>query len=115
METTTKLTELAESLISGQAQLQTIILFIYILRRLWDHVTFEGVPPAYLPSDITSFLLSALYPLSADVLESLWSTWRSHISAWSGPTLQSEVDNLFRQHGATFLLGRTFVEYCGKI
>src|ERR1700761_1401583 len=97
-----ELTELAGRLVSEQGQLQVITLFVSVLRRIWNHISWADItPPLYLPATVITFFLLALPPLSESTLQALWHVLRSHISSWSGPLLQLEVDDLFRRYGAT--------------
>ena len=93
------LSTLAEALLTTQAELQMIVLFVSVIQRLWEHIHFEGRTPYYLPEAIVSFLTFALQTTSTSMIQDLWRILHQDISSWKGPVLQVQMDDLFRQFG----------------
>lgn len=102
------LINMAHALASSQSQdnFKNTIIFVTVLRRLWNYIVFEdNIVPDHLPQAVVSFLLLALKPILEATIQYLWTVLRLNISSWSGPLSELEVDHLLCQYGHSYSLG----------
>ncbi|KAJ7048561.1 hypothetical protein C8F01DRAFT_52735 [Mycena amicta] len=105
------LAALAASFSVQHVELHAIILFVSILKRIWEHLLYHNSDnvPTSLPVDVISFLLAALQPMLANIqrgdIEALWTTLAAQIPVWSGSLLEGPADDVFRVHGEQHRLG----------
>ena len=113
MDTDTLLSA-ASALRSQQQHIYLLTLFVTILKRLWQHILYETSASVHALSHfkltpIVNFLLLVLQPLavslSMEILHTLWQSLHWHIPTWTGPLLEPEVDDLFREYGPHCELG----------
>jgi hypothetical protein len=106
---TVSLAELASALAAAKLQLsvEDAVLYLSILKRLWNHIEFEGQLPTYLPANLQEFLRLCLETTTPEALDMLWETMKGYVPLWEASAgIVTQVDDCFRRLGPQHNLGR---------